>query len=193
VFPAAAHRFVYNSVLTIILILAAFSMDRRRKSMIVIAIVAIITEWIANYLDMPLVTGLSQSVEFLFFILVVIGLIYQIATTKSVTARVIVESINGYLLLGIVFSIIVMIVARSVPDAYSLAGKPLDRTLGLRQMNVLIYFSFTNYTTLGYGDIVPTVPLSRAVSTLASVSGQIYLTVIIATLVGKFLGGRKSG
>jgi len=192
-FPQAAHKMLYNAALTLLLVFAAISMDRYKRSMYVIAFTAIVIEWVANLLEMPVIMGISQSVIFIYFIMVVIGLIHQVATTKSVTARVIVESITGYLLMGIVFSIIVMIIARTVPGAYAIAGKATGADIGGTHLNELIYYAFTNYTTLGYGDIVPLVPISRAVSTLAGVTGQLYLTVIIATLVGKFLSARRDG
>lgn len=46
------------------------------------------------------------------------------------------------------------------------------------------YFSFETLTTLGYGDIVPRSPVARMLATLEAVMGQIYLTVLIARLVG---------
>jgi voltage-gated potassium channel len=48
-------------------------------------------------------------------------------------------------------------------------------------------------TTVGYGDIEPVLPPSRALSTLMAVSGQMYLAGVMAVLVGKFLekGGRE--
>jgi hypothetical protein len=46
------------------------------------------------------------------------------------------------------------------------------------------YFSFATMTTLGFGDILPRSPVARTLSMLEAVMGQIYLTVLIARLVG---------
>ena len=46
------------------------------------------------------------------------------------------------------------------------------------------YFSFITLTTLGHGDIVPQSPVARTFATLEAVVGQIYLTVLVARLVG---------
>jgi hypothetical protein len=192
-FPIGMHKLLYNSVLTLILIFAALSMGNRRRAMFVIALAVIVIEWIAHSLDMSLLQSISQTALFLYFMLVVVGLIFQVATTRSVTQRVIVESITGYLLMGIVFSLVITVIARNIPEAYSVGGEVRGTGVSAHQLNEYIYYGFTNYTTLGYGDIVPLRPFSRAVSTLASVTGQIYLTVIIATLVGKFLSGKNEG
>jgi hypothetical protein len=45
--------------------------------------------------------------------------------------------------------------------------------------------------TLGYGEITPTVPFAKSISILISTSGQIYIAVIIAMLVGKYAGSQK--
>ena len=191
VLPVGTYKFIYNTLLTAILIFAALAMDRARKKAFVVAVVAIVIEWVAYFLDMPVILTLSQTVLFLYFILIVIGMIIQIATTKRVTPRVIVESITGYLLMGIVFSMIIMVVVRNAPGAYSLGGVAGSAGDQGWQLSESIYYGFITFTTLGYGDIVPLVPVSRSIAVLASVTGQIYLTVIIAMLVGKFLSSRQ--
>jgi hypothetical protein len=190
-FPVALHKPLYNILITAILVFAALSMDRERKRIFIIAIVTIVAEWIAYFFDMSALMTLSQTVLLLYFVLIVIGLIIQVATTSKVTARVIVESITGYLLMGIVISMIIMVIARNLPGAYLIGDQVYTGAVNGSQYNLILYYGFTTYTTLGYGDIVPVVPLSRALSTFASVTGQIYLTVIIAMLVGKFLSRRR--
>jgi voltage-gated potassium channel Kch len=46
------------------------------------------------------------------------------------------------------------------------------------------YFSFITLTTVGYGDIVPHSSATRSLAALEAIVGQIYLTVLIARLVG---------
>lgn len=45
------------------------------------------------------------------------------------------------------------------------------------------YYSFATLTTLGYGDIVPIKPISRSLAIAEALTGQLYLTVLIARLV----------
>jgi voltage-gated potassium channel len=188
-FPIGAHPVLYNILLTGILVFAALSVDRARKRMFIIALSAIMVEWLAYILEMPAVMTISQTILFLYFILIVISLITQVATTRRVTARVIVESISGYLLMGIVFSLIIGIVARNNSSAYSFGGA----VSGPEGLSDFVYYGFITFTTVGYGDIVPLTPVSKSIAVLSSVTGQIYLTVIIAMLVGKFLSGRQDG
>jgi len=45
------------------------------------------------------------------------------------------------------------------------------------------YYSYSTLTTLGYGDIVPIKQVSRSLATGEALTGQLYLTVLIARLV----------
>jgi voltage-gated potassium channel len=51
-------------------------------------------------------------------------------------------------------------------------------------MTDMIYLSFATLTNLGYGDIRPNVPALRSVATLEGITGQLFLTLLIARLVG---------
>ncbi|RCS50663.1 two pore domain potassium channel family protein [Bremerella cremea] len=50
-------------------------------------------------------------------------------------------------------------------------------------LSTFLYFSFVTMSTLGYGDIIPTTPLSRTLAWMQSVTGQFYLAVLVAYLV----------
>ena len=52
------------------------------------------------------------------------------------------------------------------------------------QRTHLLYFSFVTLTTLGYGDITPLTPVSGNFAILEATVGQLYLTVLVARLVG---------
>ena len=49
-----------------------------------------------------------------------------------------------------------------------------------------LYYSFVTLTTLGYGDITPVHPVARMLSYLEAVIGQLYLAVLVASLVGRY-------
>ena len=50
-----------------------------------------------------------------------------------------------------------------------------------------VYFSFITMSTVGYGDITPKIPESQTLAYFISVTGQLYIAIIIAFLVGKSL------
>ncbi len=49
------------------------------------------------------------------------------------------------------------------------------------------YFSFITLTTIGYGDIVPTSALGQRIVILEGLTGQFYLAIVMAIIVGKYL------
>ena len=55
----------------------------------------------------------------------------------------------------------------------------------------MIYFSFVTLTTLGYGDITPQTPQAKSIVVLVTLTGQLYLAVLMAMLVGKFLSDQS--
>ena len=55
-----------------------------------------------------------------------------------------------------------------------------------------LYFSLTTLSTLGYGDVVPTSRLSRSLATAEAITGQLYLAITIARLVGMEISSRQN-
>jgi voltage-gated potassium channel len=54
----------------------------------------------------------------------------------------------------------------------------------------LLYFSFVTLASLGYGDIAPVGGLTKTFAYLEAITGQFYLAVMVASLVGVFISGR---
>ena len=57
----------------------------------------------------------------------------------------------------------------------------------LTELRYFRYYAFTALTTVGYGDVVPLTPVARSMSILISVTGQLYIAVVIALLIGKYI------
>lgn len=153
--------------------------------MFTVAVLALTTEWIAYWIDLPWLNYLSSLINIIFFQIIVIKLIIQIAKSKKTNAGVIFESINGYLMMGLMFTTWVAIAMLYDPGAFSFG------TSGPTAMNY-VYFTFVTMTTLGYGEITPVVPFAKSLAILISTSGQIYIAVIIAMLVGKYAGSQNN-
>jgi voltage-gated potassium channel len=47
---------------------------------------------------------------------------------------------------------------------------------------------FVTLTTSGYGDITPATPLTRVLAVLEAVTGQFYLAILVAGLIGLKVG-----
>ena len=83
-----------------------------------------------------------------------------------------------YLLVGLAFGGIFATLEARSPG--SLAGP------GPMGLDDAVYFSFVTLATLGYGDVLPATPATRAFAVSEAVFGQLYLAVLIARLVSLY-------
>jgi voltage-gated potassium channel len=191
VFPSSWGRFPTRLGFTLIFISGVLSMDKRRWYILYLSLAALAMEWISGVFDWEFLEDLSKLLNLLFFLFVMGTLIRQMATPKVVNARVILASISGYLLMGIIFSMTVAAIIQRDPAAFNIAklGPGIHDPTG--RLSESIYYGFVTMATLGYGDIVPLKPYTRSLATLIAISGQLYIATIIGILIGKMASLNK--
>ncbi len=115
----------------------------------------------------------------------IIAAICLVATLKKrkITSNVLYGAICSYLLIGLVFAIIYSLIHVLDHNAFSVK---IVTTL-TPALQTFIYYSFVTLTTLGYGDITPLSDIARTLAWLEAAFGQIYLTILIAQLVGTYI------
>ena len=181
------ERISFRIGFTMILVSVVYSLEKNRRMLLIISGVGILVEWASVLLHLPIITGISRSFKAIFFLYIVFSLIHQIGRSKEVGPASILEAISGYLLLGIVFSSAVSIIIFFDPSAFNFPiGAPVPQG-DMISMKESLYFSFVTLATLGYGDIVPLEPYSRSLATFIAITGQLYIAIIVALLVGKFV------
>jgi len=112
----------------------------------------------------------------------------QVLLTGSVDLNTVVGSIALYLLIGQVFAIVYTVLLEYSPTALSgIMPGPWYHLLS--QAN---YFSLVTLATTGYGDIHPQAPLAQAIAAIEGVIGVFYMALVVASLVGAFLGRRRA-
>jgi len=173
----------------VLLAAGAYANAGNRRRMILIAILGL----------PPLGLNLSEAFglgghAMLELVLSTIFLIYttgtilgRVLTTSRVTADTISGGIAVYFLMALIFALLFSICETvapgsfQLPDAVSLADR-IHVTQG--DGGIFVYFSLITLTTLGYGDILPLTATARAIVGVESTIGQLYLTVLVARLVG---------
>lgn len=118
----------------------------------------------------------------LFFINITYYLIRFLIKAVRVNSDVIITSINIYLLMGIVAGNLAYLFYFLLPGSYNIPS-----TISDPNFVTFIYYSFITMSTVGYGDITPILPESQTLGYLMAVTGQLYVAIIIAFLVGKLL------
>lgn len=121
------------------------------------------------------------STYILFIGTAIVFLIKNVFTEKAVTGDTIRGGITIYFLLGFWWVFIYYLVLTLNPGA-------LVSTVGDKLNLVRLYqYSFAMLTTVGYGETIPKSEFAITLSNFEAISGQIYLTVFIARLVGMYL------
>ncbi len=182
--PPPSDRMVFIFLYLLIFISALFAMGVSRLTLILVGITFTI-QILSAVFEFSVLEAISPIVNLIFFAFVVIQLVLIIASKKEVTTLVILDAISAYLLIGIIFFMLNLIITRYFPDA--LSGSE-GSVLGFGE---IIYYTFVTYTTLGYGDISPANSLTRSLASLSAICGQVYLTIVIALIVGKYLARQR--
>jgi len=190
-FPIAWHLILYSISITIVFLLSAIALNDYQPKIFYATVLVILIEWLAETLSLSLLTQISFLVNVLFFDLIVLLFILQIAKAKTVTFRVIMESVTGYLMLGLSFSILIGLVCFIDPTSFSFEHLSGEMNPSYSYFSNYTYYAFVTLTTLGYGDVVPLSPAARSLSIFTSITGQMYVAIIIAALVSKYLGQRS--
>jgi voltage-gated potassium channel len=186
VLPAIWQKTLFRIVYTFIYFTAILSLENRSKYLLVLLATTLLTEWISGILNLPILLGLAKLVNILFFFIIVVLLIRQIAISKKISAGIILDAIAGYLLIGVIFSIFIMFIMQYDSGSFSYNQSQMEGSEIYLNKSVPLYYSFITLASVGYGDIVPLKPYSRSLATFIAVSGQFYIAIIVALLVGKF-------
>jgi len=165
-------------IFSIILLLSAYSINAK---VTLFAFGAILLELATRATDFIYLHYSAELLTNLFIIFIVASVIKELLVKKVVDIYALVEAINGYLLLAIMFISLVAFCDLYIPGSYNATGKS-DMEL--------VYYSMITLTTAGYGDITPQLPISQSLSMLIAVTGQFYVAIIVAILVGKFSSGK---
>jgi Ion channel len=100
----------------------------------------------------------------------------RIAHHKRVTAETILGATCAYILFGLLFAFVYLALGE-------LRDAPFFAQPGPHEPSEYLYFSFVALTTLGFGDLSPSVGLPQALTVLEALLGSVFLVTLVARLV----------
>ena len=131
---------------------------------------------------------LALTAVLVFFFLSCIIAVYDVLFGGVIDINRLVGAACIYLLSGSMWGIVYFLLSVISPASFvGISGETWSE-----QLNEFTYHSFVTLTTLGYGDITPAAPVARTLNYLEAVLGQLYLTVLVASLVGIHIASRRS-
>ncbi len=161
---------------------------RLRVATLGLALPTLLSHWtlqLSNSLTLRAI-GFGFTSAFLGFMTLII--LIAVFRDETVTADTLVGAVCAYFLMGVTWGTWFTLVALVSPEAFSISptlakiakwGTPTAPFTPLMQ-----YYSFTTLATLGYGDVTPLSAGARVLSVIEGITGQLYLAVLIARLVG---------
>ncbi|VAW67696.1 hypothetical protein MNBD_GAMMA08-1900 [hydrothermal vent metagenome] len=156
------------------------------KSIIALTILEVIILILAAILNEIYLTYIAISLSLFFLVTSIVVAFKSVFFSPIITLNHLVGASCIYLLLGIIGAILYSNLFFISPDSFN----------GLSNMNKKIhfsefmYYSYVTLTTLGFGDITPISPVAKTMSFMQAIVGQLYLTIMVAGLVGKAISNK---
>jgi hypothetical protein len=95
---------------------------------------------------------------------------------RRVTSETVLGAACAYVLIGLLFAFLYLAVA-------GISDEPFFVQPGEHLQSEYLYFSFVALTTLGFGDLSPSVGLPQALTVVEALLGNIFLVTLVARLV----------
>ncbi len=184
---AKTLNLVTDIFLWVILISCVWAVQDKRKHqgiVMAMAIVVILTDIMDILLHTTLTSWVSTVAAAFFVSYAVVAIFLFLAKQKEVTADMIMAAASEYVLIGILFAVLYNFVEAAYPGSFNFAGVETNRP-------GFLYFSFVTLTTTGYGDVLPLSAQARSLAAFEAVTGQLYIAITVALLVGAYSTGRK--
>lgn len=173
----------------LMLITGALSVPQKRlafRTMLIVALITLAIHWISWFFK-PEVTMAAREWSNLASLLVFTGVVLtKVMSVGPITRARIEGAVAAYLLLGLSWASAYELVHMHDPQAFQ--GNLAAVGPGL----TFSYFSFVTLTTVGYGDITPVLPLARSLAVTEALTGQLYIAILLASLVSQQLLQKKS-
>jgi hypothetical protein len=188
-----SHVFIGDLLVGGVLLAAvrAFFKNRRHfLACIALGIAAITVGVLGRYvpsIDHRWFTVLALALDTVLLSYLILLISADVFTTTEVDADTICGSVSVYLLISGVFASVYSILILIEPSSFFLPEAPIGADVSLGPDRLMAYFSLITITTVGYGDITPQSELARSLANLEAIIGQVYLTVLVARLIGRHL------
>jgi hypothetical protein len=185
-FQLVGLTYLLNVFTTIILISSVHAVSENRRQLVLalsIIVPAIVLGWgheLFHFEMSQVGATIMQIIAFGFIAYKILGYALR---GGQVDAEKIAAAVCVYLLLGVVWQELYVLVDILIPGSFNaemLSGKDF------------LYYSFITLSTLGYGDITPANGPARALAYTEALVGQLYLTILVARLVGLYIANAGS-
>ena len=156
----------------------ALNEDRKRAfTILLIAAPFVILDGINMFFANRYLMVVAYSFATILYFYIVVLLVRNLLSQRIITANLIYCAISIYLLIGIMWAGLYVVLEGISPGSFS----------GISDTADLVYFSFVTLTTVGFGDVAPLSILVKRLAVFEAAMGGIYMAIIIAMIVGRYM------
>ena len=190
---------VLRLFLTAVLLFSIYAFIKEKRALIIaslLAVPAFASNWASFFLNTSATHFIKDIFGALFFGYITVTILLGIFKKKTITSDLIYGSICVYLLIGLAWAYIYSALENIFPGSFNFASNHLQANPSLNggqiPLSLFLYYSYVTLTTLGYGDITPMTPPAQSISILEAITGQFYLAILVARLVGIFISKKSN-
>lgn len=186
-----AGKYLLEAIFIVILFAGLRAIETRKvllrfEGLLLMASLVLYTAGILNESGGLFFLGIAGRI--LFMALIALTILISLFRTHKVSSDTLAGAVCVYLLIALVWGHCFMLIEFLVPGSFSFTlGQGRMQLWVSREFYPFYYFSLVTMTTIGYGDIVPVSTAARTFATMEGVLGQVYLTILVARLVGMHL------
>jgi len=133
-------------------------------------------------LPVELALNISTAAFFVFCLYVIVNHVFG---ARNLRADDVVGAFSGYIIIALIWGRLYGLAWMIVPGSFSINSDIRWQLANWHTFQALFdYYSFTTISSIGYGNITTTSPVSNTLVWLEVMCGQFYLAVVVATIVG---------
>jgi hypothetical protein len=186
----SSHRLgpgIFRNILLLSCVLAVSNKARIAIVVSVLAIGLVVSRWLFEFGVGMVFVSVSHVLAFVIMMTVAIAILTEILRAGEVTSQLVVGAVCVYLALAVLWAFVYYAIEAFAPGAILVRAGSFSATAPLPVADAdavkMLYVSLATITTLGNSDVAVTF-LARQLATIEAITGQLYLAVLIARLVG---------
>lgn len=185
-FPNSLGDDIFSVITLLMLVVSLRSLRMERTwTRTVYGLIAffILLTTLEKFFDHQYLVHLILVLLLIFFIGTFLSSVKQVLTIGDIDANKIIGSLSLYILLGLIWTMIYLILL--VIDPQSFSG--IEAGNWQQVMSSVAYYSFVTLTTLGYGDVLPTTHVAEFFVYMEAITGVFYMAIIVSSLISLHL------